>query len=634
MKDSKDKEQNLHHKNYGLLGREVYEFYRGEDEVVTSFELHDKLLAEKRDPLVSVMSKIPGIDYACDGFQDGEMIVISGVTKQGKCHGKGTKILMFDGSIKNVEDIIVDDLLMGDNSTPRKVLRTNIGWGKMFKIIPNKCGDSFTCNEDHILCLKRTRTNINRTDGRRPDPFGGTVVEISIKDYLKESNFKKHILKCYQVPVDFPEKKTEIPAYILGVWLGDGSSNSAEFTSADEGIVNEIRKYADKNGFTVSKKEQPNNKSSIYRLCHSQKGRIGSNPFNRFKEQLREYNLLQNKHIPHDYLVNSKRVRMALLAGIIDTDGNTICRSTLGNGIEITQKNKQLAEDICFLSRSLGFSTSFKKVIKKIKSIGFEGEYYRIGINGDTAEIPCIEKRKLFRAYECKRDILRHGFKVEYLPNDNYYGFQIDGNGRYLLGDFQVTHNTLLAQTLTSNFSKQNKLACWFSYEVPHRQFLDQFPVLPLFYLPKKNKAQDFDWFMERCLEAFFKYNTRIFFIDHLHYLIDMARVRNPSLDIGVIVRRIKRFAVDNDFIIFLMAHVGKNTGDDLSWKDLRDSSFIGQESDCVIMIQRTPKEGQNRARASIEFHRRTGIMEWMIYLEKQKGLLVEVMKEDVECID
>lgn len=184
---------------------------------------------------------------------------------------------------------------------------------------------------------------------------------------------------------------------------------------------------------------------------------------------------------------------------------------------------------------------------------------------------------------------------------------------------------TLLAQTFTASFSRQKEYCCWFSYEVPARQFLSQFPVLPMFYLPQKNKAQDFNWFMERCLEAFFKYHCRIFFIDHLHYLIDMARVKNPSLDIGVIVRRIKRFAVDNDFIIFLLAHVGKNTTDDLSYKDLRDSSFIAQESDCCIMVKRTPNEGQDTAKARIEFHRRTGIMEWVVNLEKKNGLLYEV---------
>jgi len=184
---------------------------------------------------------------------------------------------------------------------------------------------------------------------------------------------------------------------------------------------------------------------------------------------------------------------------------------------------------------------------------------------------------------------------------------------------------TLLAQTLTVNFSHQKEYAGWFTYEVPPRQFLSQFPILPLFYLPQKNKAQDFNWFMERCLEAHFKYHTRIFFIDHLHYLIDMARVKNTSLDIGTIVRRIKRFAVDNDFVIFLLAHIGKSESEDLSYRDLRDSSFIAQESDCVIMVKRTPKEGQNRAKARVEFHRRTGVMEWVVYLDKQFGMLREI---------
>jgi len=188
---------------------------------------------------------------------------------------------------------------------------------------------------------------------------------------------------------------------------------------------------------------------------------------------------------------------------------------------------------------------------------------------------------------------------------------------------------TLLAQTFTVAFSKQKEFPCWFSYEVPARQFLEQFPILPLFYLPTNNKAQDFNWFMERCLEAYFKYNARIFFIDNLHFLVDMARVANPSLEIGAIVRRVKRFAVENDFVIFLLAHIKKNEGDDLSYKDLRDSSFIAQDSDTCIMIKRTPKEGVNTAKARVEFHRRTGKIEWVTNLEKQYGLLREVAKRE-----
>lgn len=121
----------------------------------------------------------------------------------------------------------------------------------------------------------------------------------------------------------------------------------------------------------------------------------------------------------------------------------------------------------------------------------------------------------------------------------------------------------------------------------------------------------------------------QIFFVDHLHFLIDMARVSNPSLEIGAIVRRIKRFAVDNDFIIFLLCHVKKTEGDDISWRDLRDSSFIAQDSDTCIMVKRTPKNGMASAKARVEFHRRTGMMEFVVELEKRNGLLYEVANNE-----
>jgi len=582
------------------------------------------MFGERDQFTLNIKSGIPTLDYYCDGFRDGELITISGKTKQGKCHGIGTKILMFNGSVMNVEDIAVNDLLMGDDSKPRRVLGTNSGYGPMYRITPNKSGDSFTCNEDHILCLWRTRTETMKRGKPYCNPKDNQIFEIPLKEYISLSGKQKHILKCYHVPVEFEQREVKINPYILGVWLGDGSSNRAEFTTADDEIVSEIQKYANENGFTVSRKEQPDNKSSVYRLCHTQKGRVGCNPFNRFKEHLRAYDLLKNKHIPHDYKRNSRAVRLDLLAGIVDTDGNSVRVSTLGNGMEVTQKSRQFADDICFLVRSLGFSCTVRKVTKSIKSIGFKGEYYHIGINGDTAQIPCRIKRKLLGAYECKKNILRTGFKAEAIGNDDYYGFQIDGNGRYLLADFQVTHNTLLAQSLTHNFSVQNHPPLWFSYEVPARQFLSQFEAIPFIYMPSKLKAHAMDWIEERIMESFAKYNTRIVFIDHLHYLFDIQKSRNPSLDIGAIIRQLKGIAVNNEFIIFLLCHTSKSKDENENYESIRDSSFVAQESDCVIMVKRTPDLGETFARARIEFHRRTGVMEKVIFLQKTGNYLVE----------
>ena len=184
---------------------------------------------------------------------------------------------------------------------------------------------------------------------------------------------------------------------------------------------------------------------------------------------------------------------------------------------------------------------------------------------------------------------------------------------------------TLLAQSLTSAFVKQQYYPLWFSFEVSARQFLNQFPKLPLIYMPQKLKPHALPWFEERVHESFEKYHTRIVFCDHLHYLIDLARIRNPSIEIGQIIRRLKSLAVAGEFIIFLLCHTTKGSNEDnLSYDSIRDSSFISQESDSVIMIKRTPEEGQNTARLRIEFHRRTGVIERIVKLIKVNGYLAE----------
>ena len=71
----------------------------------------------------------------------------------GKCFKKGTPILMYDGTIKNVEDIAIGDKIMGEDSTERNVLELGRGKDLMYEI-KNIKEESYTVNSEHILCLK------------------------------------------------------------------------------------------------------------------------------------------------------------------------------------------------------------------------------------------------------------------------------------------------------------------------------------------------------------------------------------------------------------------------------------------------------------------------------------------------
>jgi len=215
------------------------------------------------------------------------------------------------------------------------------------------------------------------------------------------------------------------------------------------------------------------------------------------------------------------------------------------------------------------------------------------------------------------------------IPSLDHYCQGFRGGELITISGKTKNGKTLLAQSLTMNFAKNNLFPLWFSFEVPTRQFISQFKDIPFIYMPSKLKAHAMDWLEERIMESFFKYDTRIVFIDHLHYLFDIQKSRNPSLDIGAIIRRLKGIAIKNEFVIFLLCHTSKAKDGDENYESIRDSSFVAQESDCVIMIKRTPDEGESAARLRVEFHRRTGVMEKVVDLVKVDGLLREAVSTE-----
>jgi superfamily II DNA or RNA helicase len=368
----------------------------------------------------------------------------------GKCLGKDTKILMYDGTIKNVQDIEVGELLMGDDSTPRKVLTLSRGQEQMYKISSKK-GDSYICNESHILSLKCS-TNHSKKMKK------GDIIDISVKDYLnlpKCFHGKGGVLLGYKVPINFKETEVEMDPYLLGYWLGDGSSRDTGITTQESCVI----KY-----FIDLFK---NKHTDLYLRYTGQQYDYRINSIknkNSFKDFLRENNLLNNKHIPQDYLCNSREIRLSILAGIIDSDGyfNKNC-------IEICQKNEKLLDDIIFLARSLGFCCYKKKIEKtctNAKNGSKKGLYYLTNIYGaGIEEIPTLCPRKKGYLRKQIKDALTYRLQIEKLDVDNYYGFEIDGNRRFVLADFTVTHNTVLSLNIISRLRKK-------TFIIVHKEFL------------------------------------------------------------------------------------------------------------------------------------------------------------------
>lgn len=410
-------------------------------------------------PVVPSVSKKPGSEEMKDeyDYQDPETIfedlkfytnlvidgtqpsmLVTGSPGVGKCHRKGDRILMFDMSIKNVEDIECGDLLMGDDSTPRLVLSLARGRDTIYQIKPKK-GKSFFVNADHILCTINSLT--------------GKISETSVKDFISLPAYKREKEKLYKVSLSFVENPVEIDPYWLGLWLGDGCSHSAGITIAktDPEILDYHTEFCEYMQMEVHVNSDKRNggSCSVYTPVSDTYRTDKSVSINRNKklnpilEKLRLYGLSGKsgqsgrKFIPLDYIRNSRRVRLQLLAGIIDSDG-----SKVRNGCyEIVQKSAELAGQIAMLARSLGYHVHETDKVCSIKSIGFSDNYSRILISGAN-DLPCKVERKKSTARKQVKNVLRTGFDLINVGEDDYYGFMLSGNGRYLMSDFIVTHNT------------------------------------------------------------------------------------------------------------------------------------------------------------------------------------------------
>ena len=368
-------------------------------------------------------------------------IFMAGGSGSGKCMQKGTEVIMYDGSLKKVEDISINDILMGDDFTPRKVLSITSGEGQLYDIIQNGA-ITYTVNKEHILVLKKAAHAINSKKSRYTS-YNDTL-EISVKDFIKKSSrFKRNFYGYKSKCIPFKKQKLNIDPYFLGLWLGDGLSSQVAITTMDKEILDYIYNMAEKKDYRIYENKKINTKASTYYF------RWDYDQNNPLLDIFKDLNLIHNKHIPKDYIINNEENRLKLLAGIIDTDGHFSNKCYY----DIVMSNKKLLKQIKYLADTLGFKTNFH-----YKKSSINGKYFdswRVSISGDIWRIPCKIKRKKVNENQLSKnkDWLVTGIKVKLAKFNQYFGFLLDGNNRFLLKDGTIAHNSYIAYLATAGMN-------------------------------------------------------------------------------------------------------------------------------------------------------------------------------------
>lgn len=390
-----------------------------------------------------------------------------------RCIFVGTKIILWNGEIKNVEDIKIGDILIGNDGEKRKVLKLFNGTDQMYKI-KQKSGNEYIVNSEHILSLKfnnnkkiywkpsinswyvewfdkltmkKKSKKISAKNQTKDDAYlqmkefidsldKNNTINIGIQDYLKLSDKTKKFLYGYKIenPVNWEYKEVEIDPYILGTWLGDSYKDGRQFTNIDSEIIEYWNNWTKLNNININLHNDGRNMQ--YGITGIKNGK------NIFKEKLSKYGLVNNKFIPKDYIINSKEVRLALLAGLIDTDGSVEQGGVI---IKIRQSfdHKDIIDGAKFIADSLGFQTSIKnkKTSWKYKEEYKFGNALVLTISGHGLEnIPTLLPRKKCRSPLIFGNNLSK-ISVEPYKVGEFYGFEIDGNNLFVLPDFTVLHN-------------------------------------------------------------------------------------------------------------------------------------------------------------------------------------------------
>lgn len=284
--------------------------------------LKQEFFSYNKDYLLSIMeNKINhgGVSSMVNSWNN---MILIGKPGTGKCHGIDTEILMYDGTIKKVQDIKVGDQLMGDDSTPRNVLELCRGRENMYKVIQGN--DIYTVNESHILSLYNISTK--------------QYINISVSEYIN-------------LPLE-----------------------------------NQLKCLGYRRGFEK-------NTSGIENL----------------------YIKLLGNEIPYEFKTASINDRRLVLSALVNLQGCIIEKNQYV--IDCTHLNKK---DVLFLIRSIGANLHV--------------ENNKVLFRANLSTIRRLEN-------VCEEET-HEVIMIKPLDVQDYYGFTLDGNNQYLLGNFVVTHNS------------------------------------------------------------------------------------------------------------------------------------------------------------------------------------------------
>ena len=421
--------------------------------------LEETLSDDYRIPIPTGIGKID--ETLEGGLGKGELGVIIGPTSFGKAQPLDSQIVTPSG-FKRMGDIKVGDYVIGADG--KKHIVSGVfpqGMRPIYKVSFSN-GTSCECDIEHLWNVnslyqrsgKKYVPGVSKgRDDKKyiPDHSFKTLTlrEILNKGLIKRGryNFKVPVAK----PVEFDSIETQFDSYLVGYYIGDGCFSRANISvgTQDKNEVESVLSTILGEDLHIFYRED----RDIYSFDIVGKSK------SLIKEVFNPDIHSNDKFIPSEYLFNSIENRVALLQGLMDSDGH----ANNNGSCEFCSKSKQLALDVQFLVRSLG---GFASLLEDDSSYFSEknnervncGKRYRVTISMCDSSIQLFrlerkQKRVRYRTLHADSLFITD---AEYVGEKEAQCIMVDSNEHlYLTEDFIVTHNTSLTTAMASHAAEQ-----------------------------------------------------------------------------------------------------------------------------------------------------------------------------------
>ncbi|KZM69513.1 replicative DNA helicase [Nocardia terpenica] len=565
------------------------------------------------------------LDEVTNGLHPGQMIIVAARPGVGKALALDTPLPTPTGWTTMGEVAIGDELLDAHGRSTRVVATTAVMLDRPCYEIEFSDGTVIVADEQHQW-LTETRASrrsaqqaaSGRHRHRNQKTFAAVRTTAEIAETLRCTTADRRLNHSVvnAEPLQLSEKNLLVPPYTLGAWLGDGSSACAQLTTADPDIIARI----EGEGLVAV----PSTTAALrYSLQLPSDEPATPRSIGSVQARLRTIGVLNDKHIPMNYLRASEGQRRALLAGLLDTDGTV----THGGSVQFTVTNEQLARDVTELVVGLGYRchVSTKKVRGRTERTSTA---YTLTFSTDDQVFGLHRKHLVHKERRAATNSARSGTRyitdVRRIASVPVRCVEVDNDEHlYLAGRSMIpTHNSTLGMDFMRSCSIKHGLASViFSLEMSRTEI-----VMRLLSAEAKIKLGDMrsgrmsddDWTrlarrMSEISEAPLfvddspnmtmmeirakarrlkqRHDLRLVVVDYLQLMTSGKKVESRQQEVSEFSRSLKLLAKELEVPVIAISQLNRGpeqrTDKRPMVSDLRESGSLEQDADMVILLHR-----------------------------------------------